>query len=235
VVEVTASACLLTAPASGGGLDIGQTGMFDHNSMIGGRRRLLCYKFSGGHNVIDVNELRKGTAFEMDGELYKVVEYQHYKPGRGKAIIRTKIRNLRTESTVDKNFISGDRVQDVRIDSEEVQYLYHDGDLYYFMNTTTYEQPALNATVLGDTVNYLVEGQTLNLSVYDGKPIDVELPTTVDLRVIEAPPGYAGDTASGATKQVITETGLKVTVPLFVNEGDVIRVDTRSGNYLTRA
>jgi len=184
--------------------------------------------------VIDVNELRKGTTFEMDGELYKVIEYQHYKPGRGKAIIRTKIRNLRTGATVDKNFISGDRVQDVRIDSLEVQYLYHDGDLYYFMNTRTYEQPALSAEMLGDAVNYLVEGQTLSLSVYEGQPIDIELPTTVDLRVVEAPPGYAGDTATGATKQVTTETGLKVTVPLFVNEGDVIRVDTRNGSYVTR-
>jgi len=184
--------------------------------------------------VIDVNELRKGTTFEMDGELYKVIEYQHHKPGRGKATIRTKIRNLRTGVTIDKNFISGDRVQDVRIDSVEVQYLYHDGNLYHFMNTATYDQPALSAEVLGDTVNYLIEGQMLKLSMYDGQPLDVELPTTVDLRVIEAPPGYAGDTASGATKQVITETGLKVTVPLFVNEGDVIRVDTRDGGYVTR-
>jgi len=184
--------------------------------------------------VIDVNDLRKGTTFELDGELYKVVEYQHYKPGRGKAIIRTKIRNLRTGATVEKTFLSGDRVQDVRIDSVEVQYLYHDGDLYYFMNTATYEQPALSAEVLGDVVNYLVEGQTLNLSLYEGEPIDVELPTTVDLRVIEAPPGYAGDTATGATKQVTTETGLKVTVPLFVEEGDIIRVDTRDGSYITR-
>ncbi len=184
--------------------------------------------------MIDVNELRKGTTFEMDGELYKVIEYQHHKPGRGKATIRTKIRNLRTGVTIDKNFISGDRVQDVRIDSVEVQYLYHDGNLYHFMNTATYDQPALSAEVLGDTVNYLIEGQMLKLSMYDGQPLDVELPTTVDLRVIEAPPGYAGDTASGATKQVITETGLKVTVPLFVNEGDVIRVDTRDGSYVTR-
>jgi elongation factor P len=184
--------------------------------------------------VIDVNDLRKGTTFEMDGELYKIIEYQHYKPGRGKAIIRTKIRNLRTGATVDQNFLSGDRVQDVRIDSMEVQYLYHDGDLYYFMNTRTYEQPALSAEALGNVVNYLVEGQTLKLSVYEGQPLDVELPTTVDLRVIEAPLGYAGDTATGATKQVTTETGLKVTVPLFVDGGDVIRVDTRDGSYVTR-
>ncbi|MCR4407230.1 MAG: elongation factor P [Anaerolineae bacterium] len=184
--------------------------------------------------MIDVNDLRKGTTFELDGELYKVVEYQHYKPGRGNAIIRTRVRNLRTGVTVEKSFLSGERVQDIHIDSVEIQYLYHDGDLYYFMNTATYEQPALSAELLGDAVNYLVEGQTLHLSVYDGEPLGVELPTTVDLRVIEAPPGYAGDTATSATKQVTTETGLKVTVPLFVDEGDVIRVDTRDGSYITR-
>lgn len=184
--------------------------------------------------MIGVNDLRKGTTFEMDGEIYKVIEYQHYKPGRGNAIIRTRIRNLRTGATVDKNFLSSERVQDIRIDSVEMQYLYHDGDLYYFMNTVTYEQPVLSAELLGDAVNYLIDGQTLYLSVYDGESLDVELPTTVDLRVVEAPPGYAGDTATGATKQVTTETGLKVTVPLFVDEGDVVRVDTRDGSYVTR-
>lgn len=184
--------------------------------------------------MINVNDLRKGTTFELDGELYKVVEYQHYKPGRGNAIIRTRVRNLRTGVTVEKSFLSGERVQDIHIENVEIQYLYHDSGLYYFMNTTTYEQPALSAELLGDAVNYLVEGQILYLSVYDGEPLGVELPTTVDLRVIEAPPGYAGDTATSATKQVTTETGLKVTVPLFVDEGDVIRVDTRDGSYITR-
>jgi elongation factor P len=184
--------------------------------------------------MIDVNELRKGTTFTMDGELYKVLEYQHHKPGRGKAIIRTKIRNLRTGGILDKNFISGDRVEDIRIDKVEVQYLYNDGDFYHFMNTETYEQPALPSAVLGDVVDYLVENMTLILSFYEGEPIDVILPTAVDLQVVEAPLALAGDTATGATKQVTVETGLKVTVPLFVNEGDTIRVDTRTGEYVTR-
>ena len=185
--------------------------------------------------MIDVNELRKGTTFTMEGELYKVLEYQHHKPGRGKAIIRTKIRNLRTGALVDKNFISGDRVEDIRIDRIEVQYLYNDGDFYHFMNTETYEQPALPSAILGEAVDYLVENMTLTLSFYEGEPIDVILPTAVDLQVTEAPLALAGDTATGATKQVTVETGLKVTVPLFVNEGDTIRVDTRSGEYVTRA
>jgi elongation factor P len=184
--------------------------------------------------MIDVNELRKGTTFTMDGDIYKVLEYQHHKPGRGKAIIRTKIRNLRTGGIIDKNFISGDRVQDIRIDKVEVQYLYSDGEFYHFMDTNTYEQPALPAAVLGEAVDYLTENMTLTLSFYEGEPIDVILPTAVDLQVVDAPMAVAGDTATGATKQITVETGLRVTVPLFVNEGDTIRVDTRSGEYLTR-
>jgi elongation factor P len=184
--------------------------------------------------MIDVNELRKGVTFELDGELYKVLDYQHHKPGRGKATIRTTIRNLRTGVSIDKNFISSDRVQDIRLDHHTVQYLYSDGDRYYFMDTDTYEQPSLSAEVLGDAVNYLTDGLTLELSTYEGEPIDIELPITVELEVVEAPPGYAGDTASGATKKVTLETGLKIQVPLFVERGDCVRVDTRSGEYLTR-
>jgi elongation factor P len=184
--------------------------------------------------MIDVNELRKGVTFELDGELYKVLDYQHHKPGRGKAIIRTTILNLRTGVSIDKNFISGDRVQDIRLDHHNVQYLYSDGDLYYFMDTETYEQPSLSAETLGEAVNYLTDGLTLELSTYEGEPIDIELPITVELEVVEAPPGFAGDTATGATKEVTLETGLKVQVPLFVEKGDHIRVDTRTGEYLTR-
>ncbi|MGQ9683729.1 MAG: elongation factor P [Anaerolineae bacterium] len=184
--------------------------------------------------MIGVTALRKGVTFELDGQLYRVLEYEHYKPGRGNAVIRTKLRNLRTGAVIDKNFLSGDRVQDVRLDHHTVQYLYRDGDLYYFMDTETYEQPALTGEVLGDAVNYLKEGVTLELSLFEGKPIDIELPVTVELLVVDAPVAIAGDTATGATKSVTTETGLKVTVPLFVNQGDTIRVDTRTGGYLTR-
>jgi elongation factor P len=184
--------------------------------------------------MISVTELRKNVTFELDGQLWRVIEYEHYKPGRGNAIIRTRLRNLRTGSTLDRNFLSGERVQDVRLDHRTVQYLYSDGDLYYFMDVETYEQPALTAKVLGNAVNYLKEGVTLELSSHEGEPIEIELPTTVDLAVTEAPMAIAGDTATGATKTVTTETGLKVSVPLFVSEGDSIRVDTRTGEYLTR-
>jgi elongation factor P len=184
--------------------------------------------------MIDVHQLRKGTTFELDGEIYKVIEFQHHKPGRGKAVIRTRIRNLRTGTTLDKNFISGDRVEDIRIERISAQYLYHDDVFYYFMNEETFEQIPLSAAVLGDAVQYLVDNMSLNLSVYEGEPIDIDLPTYVDMEVIDAPIALAGDTATGATKQVTLQSGLQVDVPLFVEEGDTIRVDTRTGEYVTR-
>ena len=184
--------------------------------------------------MIDVNQLRKGTTFRLDNDLFKVVEYQHHKPGRGKAVIRTKIRNLRTGATIDKSFTSGDRVEDIRIDRIAVEYLYSDGHFYYFMNSETFEQIPLATDVLGKSVQYLVDNMTLNIYSHEGEPIDIELPIAVDLRVTDAPMALAGDTATGATKLVTLESGLTVHVPLFVNEADVIRVDTRTGEYLTR-
>jgi len=185
--------------------------------------------------MIDVNELRRGVTFTMDGELYKVLEYQHHKPGRGKATIRTTLRNLRTGTTIQQNFISGDRVENIRIERRGVQYLYNDGDLYYFMDTETYEQTALPAAVLDEQVPYLKENLELMLSTYEDEPLDVELPTTVDMEVIEAEVAVAGDTATGTLKKVTVETGLEVQVPLFIGVGDTIRIDTRNGEYVTRA
>ena len=184
--------------------------------------------------MIDVNELRKGVTFTMDGNLYKVIDYQHHKPGRGKAVIRTKLRNLRTGATLDKTFTSGDRVQDIRLDHQTVEYLYNDGEFYHFMDVETYEQFPLGSAVLEDAKPYLIENMQIELSSYEGEPIDVELPITVDLRVVVAPPGFAGDTASGATKEVTLETGLNLQVPLFIEEDDVLRIDTRDGRYVTR-
>jgi len=182
----------------------------------------------------DVNELRKGVTFTKDGELYKVVNYDHHKPGRGKATIRTTLRNLRTGATTQENFTSGDRVQDIRLETRLVQYLYSDGEFLHFMDTQTYEQPTLSAASFGDDVAYLTEGLELKLSSYEGETLDYELPITVEQEVKEAELAVAGDTATGATKQIVTVTGLKVNVPLFVEIGDTIRIDTRSGEYLTR-
>jgi len=184
--------------------------------------------------MISVTELRKGVTFEADGQIWRVLEYDHYKPGRGAAYIRTRLRNLRTGATVNRTFMSGERVQDIRLDRREVQYLYSDGDYYYFMDTETYEQPALHIDMLETVIPYLKEGTSLDLELHEGEPIAIELPITVELEVTSAPPGFAGDTATGATKLATLETGLKVQVPLFVQAGDVIRVDTRTGEYLTR-
>jgi elongation factor P len=185
--------------------------------------------------VIDVNDLRNGVTFELENNIYKVIDYAHNKPGRGKATIRTKVRDLRTGTVLEKTFISGDRVQDIRLEYHNVQFLYRDGDMYNFMDTESFEQPALPGSVLGDATPYLIEGLEVKLTLHEGEALMVELPTTVDLKVVESETAVKGDTATGATKAVVVETGLKVQVPLFVKFGDVIRVDTRTGAYVTRA
>ncbi len=184
--------------------------------------------------MIDVNELRKGVTFILDDDLYKVVEYSHHKPGRGKATIRIKARNLRSGTLTDMTFNSGDRVQDIRLDFHNVQYLYNDGDFYHFMDLDTYEQPALRSDILGDAIQYLKEGMEVKLTFFENEPLDIDLPTTIDLEVTEALPAVRGDTATGVTKKVTTETGIEVDCPSFVEVGDIIRVDTRSGTYVTR-
>lgn len=184
--------------------------------------------------MIDVNELRNGVTFELDGNLYKVIEYSHHKPGRGKATIRTKVRDMRSGSVIEKTFNSSDKVQDVRLDYRTAQFLYYDGNLYHFMDMDTFEQPALSSDNVGDTVNYLIENLEVKLTFYNQEPIDIDLPTTVDLKIQEAEMAVKGDTATGANKIVTVETGLKVQVPLFVESGNTIRVDTRTGEYVTR-
>jgi elongation factor P len=184
--------------------------------------------------MIDVNQLRKGTSFTVDSELYKVLNYQHIKPGRGNATIRVTVRNLRSGTTREMTFTSGDRVEDIRIETTVVEYLYSDGEFLTFMDVDTYEQPQMRRDLFGDDFLYLKEGLQLKLLSYGSEIIDYELPTTVEHEVVEAEMAIAGDTATGATKKVITETGLQVTVPLFVQVGDTIRIDTRDGSYVTR-
>lgn len=184
--------------------------------------------------MIDVNELRKGVTFELDDKLYKVLEYTHHKPGRGKATIRVKARDLRSGGVLDLSFISGDRVQDVRLEHHDVQYLYNDGEFFYFMDLETYEQPAIRQDILEEVIPYLIENLEVKLTFYESEPIDIDLPTTVDLKVTEAEPAVKGDTATGFTKKVTVETGLQVEVPGFIELDNVIRVDTRNGSYVTR-
>lgn len=184
--------------------------------------------------MIDVNDLRKGVTFELDNSLYKVLDYHHHKPGRGNATIRIKARDLRTGTTLEKTFQSGDRVQDVRLDFHNVTYLYKDGGIYYFMDQETFEQPGINKSIVADSAGFLKEGMEVKLTFYNGEAIDIDLPTSVDLKVVRAEAAVRGDTATGVTKKVLTETGQEVSVPYFVGEGDTIRVDTRTGEYVTR-
>jgi elongation factor P len=184
--------------------------------------------------MIDVNDLRKGVTFEQDGSIFKVLDYHHNKPGRGNATIRIKARDLRTGTTLEKTFQSGDRVQDVRLDFHNVQYLYRDGDLFYFMDMETFEQPGIRGSIIGDAAGFLKEGMEVKLTFFDNEPIDIDLPTSVDLKVVQAEAAVKGDTATGVTKKVVTETGQEVQTPYFVVQGDTIRVDTRTGEYVTR-
>ena len=184
--------------------------------------------------MIDVNQLRKGTTFTEDNNLYKVMNYSHHKPGRGAATIRVTIRNLRTGSTTEKTYSSGSRVQDVRLDAVEVEYLYEDGEFLTFMNNETYDQPQLNRDVFGDDVFYIKEGMGLKLLRFEGELIDYELPMTVEMEVVEAENAVAGDTANSPSKKVKLETGLEISVPMFVKEGDVVRIKTEDSSYVTR-
>ncbi len=184
--------------------------------------------------MIDVNGLRKGTTFELDGKIFKVLEYSHHKPGRGKATIRVDVRDLRSGDRLKKKFNSGDTVQDINLTYRNAKYLYTDGENYHFMDTETYEQPALNAKALGEATQYLQAEMEVKLTFYGNEPLDIDLPTTVDLKVVYADPAAKGNTATSVTKNVKTETGVEVNVPYFVKTGDTIRVDTRSGEYVTR-
>jgi elongation factor P len=184
--------------------------------------------------VIDTSEFRKGLKIEVDGEPYEIVDFQHVKPGKGAAFVRTSIRSLLSGRVLQPTFKSGDKVGRPDIEEREMQYLYKQGDDYYFMDTRSYEQTFLGDAVLGESKNFLKENITASVLFYNGKPIGVSLPNSVDLRVTKCDPGVRGDTVSGAMKPATLETGYSVQVPLFINEGDVLKIDTRDGKYLTR-
>ncbi len=184
--------------------------------------------------MAEVQTLRKGNIYEEDNQLWRVLDYQHIKVARGGATIRLKVRNVRTGSTVEKTYNNGARVKDVRLEQRDVQFQYTDGEFYHFMDTTTFEQVMLRPEALEGVVEYLTDNMVVNLETYEDEPLNVSLPTTVDLRVVWAEAAVAGDTANAPTKQVELETGLKMQVPMFVTEGDIIRVDTRDGAYVTR-
>jgi elongation factor P len=184
--------------------------------------------------MISSGELRKGITIELDGELYQVLDYQHLKLGRGSAQTRLKLREIRGGHTIERTFQATEKFVRARLDFKNMQYLYNDGDLYYFMDEETFEQMPLNSAQLGDALNYLKEGMSLQVSSYKGELVGVELPITVELEVTETEPGFKGDTATAGTKPAKLETGITIQVPLFVNVGDTIKVDTRTGIYLER-
>lgn len=184
--------------------------------------------------MIDTGSLRKGLIIEHEGELLKINEYQHVKQGRGSAFVRVSLKNIRTGSTVQQTFQAGTRFQSVRLERQRAQYLYSEGDEYHFMDLDSFEQFVLDSETLGDALNYIKVEDTIDLLTYEGQPIDIEIPIAVNLQVVQTDPGFKGDTATGGTKPATLETGLVVSVPLFVTEGETIKVDTRNGEYLER-
>jgi len=184
--------------------------------------------------MISTGELRKGVTIELDGDLWQILDYHHIKMGRGSAQVRITLRNIKRGQTIERSFQAGAKWPRAQMDRRPVQFLYRDSDDFHFMDNDTYDQFSLTGAQLGDAVNYLTDGMTLDRTSYQGETIGVELPVAVDLAVRFTEPGFAGDTAQGARKPATLETGLVLSVPLFVNEGDTIRVDTRTGEYQTR-
>lgn len=184
--------------------------------------------------AISTADFRTGLTIETDGELYSIVEFQHVKPGKGGAFVRTKLRNLRTGAVTDKTFRAGERMEQAVIDRRTMQFLYRAGDEYTFMDTETFDQITLTAAQLGDSADYLKPDAEVQVVRHGDEILGVELPTTMDLAVTRTDPGLRGDTATGGSKPATLETGAVVNVPLFINEGDAIRVDTRSGEYVQR-
>ena len=184
--------------------------------------------------MIVAGDFRNGATFELDNQIFQVVEFQHVKPGKGAAFVRTKLKNVITGSTVERTFNPSDKMPKAHIERKDMQYLYNDGDLYYFMDVETYEQLPLNAEKIGDSLKFVKENMIVKILSHKGNVFGIEPPTFVELEIIETEPGFKGDTATGATKPATLETGAIVKVPLFVNQNDMIRVDTRTGEYMER-
>jgi len=184
--------------------------------------------------MVSTNDLKNGMVLNIDGQLQQVLFFQHHKPGKGQAVVRTKLRNVRTGAVVEKTFNAGVKVDQAILDKREMTYLYHDGTSWVFMDSQTYDQMPIEDSILGDDTRWLVENQAVYVAMHDGKPISLELPASVELAITHTDPGVKGDRVSGATKPATLQTGTTIQVPLFVETGDRVKVDTRSGEYLTR-
>lgn len=185
--------------------------------------------------MISVNDFRTGLTIEVDGEIFSVIEFQHVKPGKGAAFVRSKLKNLRNGNLVERTFRAGENVNRAQIENREVQYLYNSGSEYTFMDNETFDQFTLDKKQLEWEINFLKENMNVHIQSYQGEIIGITLPNSVELKVVETEPGIRGNTATGATKNAKLETGLNVQVPLFINEGDVLLIDTREGKYISRA
>ena len=185
--------------------------------------------------MISTGDFRNGLCFEMDGQVYQVVEFQHVKPGKGAAFVRTKYKHVKTGSVVERSFNPNEKFEQAQLERRDMQFIYADGDLYYFMDTDTYEQTPIHSDKIGDGTKFLKEEMICKVVSYKGDIFQVELPITVELEITECEPGVRGDTTNNANKYATLETGAVVKVPLFVNQGEKIRVDTRTGEYLERA
>lgn len=184
--------------------------------------------------MISAGDFRNGITIELDNNIYQIIEFQHVKPGKGAAFVRTKLKNIKSGGVVEKTFRPTEKCPQARIDRKDMQYLYSDGDLYNFMDTETFEQIALNKDEIGDAMKFVKENEMVKMCSHNGNIFAVEPPLFVELEITETEPGFKGDTATGATKPAIVETGAQVSVPLFVNQGDKIKIDTRTGEYLSR-
>ena len=184
--------------------------------------------------MISAGDFRNGATFELDGQVLQVVEFQHVKPGKGAAFVRTKLKNIINGGVVEKTFRPTEKFPQARIDRKDMQYLYADGDLFTFMDTETYDQISLNAETVGDALKFVKENENVKVSSYQGEVFAIEPPLNVELEITETEPGFKGDTAQGATKPATVETGATVMVPLFCETGDVLKIDTRTGEYLSR-
>jgi elongation factor P len=184
--------------------------------------------------MISSNDFRNGVTIVIDGQLWTVIEFLHVKPGKGSAFVRTRLKNVKTGATVERTFRAGEKLERATVDNRDMQMLYNDGDGYHFMDNETYENVTIQRDLIGDPADFLKDGMKVNVQIYDGNPIGVEMPAHVELAVTETDPGFKGDTATGTTKPAKLETGATVQVPLFVNPGDVIRIDTRDRRYISR-
>ncbi|MDD3958588.1 MAG: elongation factor P [Oscillospiraceae bacterium] len=185
--------------------------------------------------MISAGDFRNGLNFEMEGQVYQVVEFQHVKPGKGSAFVRTKYKNVKTGAVVERSFNPNEKFEQAQLDRNDMQYIYSDGELYYFMDQSTYEQRPISKDDIGDGIRFLKEEMICKVLSYQGEVFGVELPIVVELEITECEPGVKGDTATNATKLATLETGATVKVPLFVNQNEIIRVDTRTGEYIERA